>query len=30
MDYEVERVRPRSGPHKTWTEVVEKTLISDK
>jgi len=24
MDYEVEGVRRRSGPKKTWSEVVEK------
>ena len=24
MDYEVEGVRPRGGPEKTWTEVIEK------
>jgi len=24
MEYEVEGARPRGGPKKTWTEIVEK------
>jgi len=30
MDYEVEGVRPRGGPKKTWSEVIEKDHLKDK
>jgi len=30
MDYEVEGVRPRSRPKKTWSEVVENIVRSDR
>jgi len=26
MDYEVEGVRPRGSPKKTWSEVIEKDI----
>jgi len=30
MDYEVEGERPRSGPKKTWSEVIEKDCQSQQ
>jgi len=27
MDYEVEGLRPRGRPKKTWSEVIEKNIV---